>query len=160
MCVKLVENSAQERNAVATYSVHFNCCSVTWCMLFAKRKKKMFYLTMHSTHFIYGYMTSDMWQSSTQIAREDNRYKGYFTDWTPHIKAFVIPDQSLERDIAQWVHHNWSIRRPIGSTIRDRPDDPSHHRATSRSYLLTTETKPGTVMLFPIFKSDLNMLLH
>ena len=23
--------------------------------------KEMFYLTMHSTHFIYGYMTSDIW---------------------------------------------------------------------------------------------------
>ena len=25
------------------------------------RKKEMFYLTTHSTHFIYGYMTSDIW---------------------------------------------------------------------------------------------------
>ena len=23
--------------------------------------KEMFYLTMHSTHFIYGYMVSDIW---------------------------------------------------------------------------------------------------
>ena len=29
-------------------------------------KKEMFYLTTHSTHFIYGYMASD-----TQIAREE-----------------------------------------------------------------------------------------
>ena len=26
-----------------------------------KGRKKMFYLTMHSTHFIYGYMASDIW---------------------------------------------------------------------------------------------------
>ena len=26
-----------------------------------ERKKEMFYLTTHSTHFIYGYMASDMW---------------------------------------------------------------------------------------------------
>ena len=25
------------------------------------RRKEMFYLTMHSTHFIYGYMASDIW---------------------------------------------------------------------------------------------------
>ena len=25
------------------------------------RRKEMFYLTTHSTHFIYGYMTSDIW---------------------------------------------------------------------------------------------------
>ena len=24
-------------------------------------RKEMFYLTTHSTHFIYGYMASDMW---------------------------------------------------------------------------------------------------
>ena len=24
-------------------------------------RKEMFYLTMHSTHFIYGYMASDIW---------------------------------------------------------------------------------------------------
>ena len=26
-----------------------------------KERKKCFYLTMHSTHFIYGYMASDIW---------------------------------------------------------------------------------------------------
>ena len=26
-----------------------------------KGRKEMFYLTMHSTHFIYGYMVSDIW---------------------------------------------------------------------------------------------------
>ena len=29
--------------------------------LFNERKKEMFYLTTHSTHFIYGYMASDIW---------------------------------------------------------------------------------------------------
>ena len=32
----------------------------------------MFYLTTHSTHFIYGYMASDIWLRTTQIARERN----------------------------------------------------------------------------------------
>ena len=32
-------------------------------MIFAQRegRKEMFYLTTHSTHFIYGYMASDIW---------------------------------------------------------------------------------------------------
>ena len=25
------------------------------------KKEEMFYLTMHSTHYIYGYMASDIW---------------------------------------------------------------------------------------------------
>ena len=27
----------------------------------SEKKKEMFYLTTHSTHFIYGYMASDIW---------------------------------------------------------------------------------------------------
>ena len=34
-------------------------------------RKEMFYLTTHSTHFIYGYMASDIWYTTTQIAREE-----------------------------------------------------------------------------------------
>ena len=34
-------------------------------------RKEMFYLTTHSTHFIYGYMASYIWRRATQIAREE-----------------------------------------------------------------------------------------
>ena len=27
-----------------------------------EREREMFYLTTHSTHFIYGYMASDIWK--------------------------------------------------------------------------------------------------
>ena len=37
------------------------------------RRKEMFYSTAHSTHFIYGYMASDIWLKTTQIAREETR---------------------------------------------------------------------------------------
>ena len=30
----------------------------------------MFYLMMHSTHFIYGYMVIDIWQRTTEIERK------------------------------------------------------------------------------------------
>ena len=35
-------------------------CDEMWQKLNSVRKE-MFYLTMHSTHFIYGYMASDIW---------------------------------------------------------------------------------------------------
>ena len=40
----------------------------------------MFYLTTHSTHFIYGYMASGIYQRSIQIGREETRcrHMGYF----------------------------------------------------------------------------------
>ena len=39
----------------------------------------MFYLTTHSTH-VYGYMASDIWYMTIQIARVDTRrrHMGYF----------------------------------------------------------------------------------
>ena len=39
----------------------------------------MFYLMTHSTHFIHGYMASDIWLRTTQIVREETccRHIGY-----------------------------------------------------------------------------------
>ena len=34
-------------------------------------KKEMFYLMTHSTHFIYGYMASDIWLRTILIVRKE-----------------------------------------------------------------------------------------
>ena len=36
-------------------------------------RKEMFYLTTHSTHFIYGYMASDIWLSTILIVKKEIR---------------------------------------------------------------------------------------
>ena len=36
-----------------------------------EREREMFYLTMHSTHFIYGYMASDIWLRTILIVRKE-----------------------------------------------------------------------------------------
>ena len=38
-----------------------------------KGRKEMFYLTTHSTHFIYGYMASDIWLRTILIVRKKTR---------------------------------------------------------------------------------------
>ena len=38
-----------------------------------KREREMFYLTTHSTHFIYGYMASDIWLKTILIVRKETR---------------------------------------------------------------------------------------
>ena len=72
----------------------------------------MFYLMMHSTHFIYSYMASDIWQRTT---------------------TFVTPvvEHWLEREVAQWVH-----------PMKDRSKDPLHHERTllPQSYRITHTT--------------------
>ena len=95
----------------------------------------MFYLTTHSTHFIYGYMASDIWLRTILIVRKETRCRhiGYSFRLTArvllyapshriaHTTDFVTPE------IAQWVH-----------PMKDRSDDPSHHERTllPRSYIL------------------------
>ena len=36
----------------------------------SEREREMLYLTTHSTHFIYGYMASDIWLRTILIVRE------------------------------------------------------------------------------------------
>ena len=37
------------------------------------REREKFYLTTHSTHFIYGYMASDIWLRTILIVRKETR---------------------------------------------------------------------------------------
>ena len=77
----------------------------------------MFYLTTYSTHFIYGYMASDIWLRTILIVKKETHCRhigysyrqGFFymhhpTDRITHTTAFVTPvvEHWLEREIAQW----------------------------------------------------------
>ena len=94
----------------------------------------MFYLTTHSTHFIlrlYGvrHMVKDLSDSErgNQLPLHGLLFpissKFFFfymhhpIDRITHITAFVTPfmEHRLEREIAQWVHHEGSTRRPIAT---------------------------------------------
>ena len=46
-----------------------NCSSLTDDITCNEREREMFYLTTHSTHFIYGYMASDIWLRTILIVR-------------------------------------------------------------------------------------------
>ena len=46
-------------------------------------KKEMFYLTTHSTHFIYGYMTSDIWLRTILIVRKETRCRHMCYSYAP-----------------------------------------------------------------------------
>ena len=53
----------------------FRSPAVIGCFLTCQkeRKKEMFYLTMHSTHFIYSYLASDIWLRTILIVRKETR---------------------------------------------------------------------------------------
>ena len=54
-------------------------------------RKEMFYLTTLSTHFIYGYMASNIWQRTTQIVREETRccHMGYVFRLTARVLLYA-----------------------------------------------------------------------
>ena len=90
----------------------------------------MFYLTTHSTHFIYGYMSSDIWLRTILIVRKETRCRhiGYSYRLTARVLLYTPSHRQdntyhglcyTSREIAQWVH-----------PMKDRSDDPSHHERT------------------------------
>ena len=77
--VKDHSNSEREREMfyLTMHSTHF----IYGYMVkdHSNSEREMFYLTMHSTHFIYGYMASDMWLRTIPIVRKETRchHRGY-----------------------------------------------------------------------------------
>ena len=118
-------------------------------------RKEMFYLTMHSTHFSYGYMASDIWLRTILIAREETRcrHMGY-SFWLTARVLLYAPSHRKDntyhglcctsrgalagtRNSSMGPLHEGSIRRPIA---------PWTNALTTESYIsLPTCTMTGRV---------------
>ena len=95
------------------------------------RRKEMFYLTMHSTHFIYGYMASYIWLRTILIVRKKTRccHIGYSFRLTARVLLYAPchrQDSTYHslcytsrgalagtRNSSMGSPHEGSIRRPI-----------------------------------------------
>ena len=62
-----------------------------------EREREMFYLTTHSTHFIYGYMALDIWLRTILIVRKETRCRhiGYSYRLTARV---ILYAPSLSKD--------------------------------------------------------------
>ena len=56
-----------------------------------EREREMFYLTTHSTHFIYDYMASDIWLRTILIVNKETRCRhiGYFYRLTARVILYA-----------------------------------------------------------------------
>ena len=56
-----------------------------------EREREMFYLTTHSTHFIYGYMASGIWLRTILIVRKESRCRhiGYSYRLTARVLLYA-----------------------------------------------------------------------
>ena len=95
------------------------------------REREMFYLTTHSTHFIYGYMASVIWLRTIMIVRKETccRHIGYSSRFTARVLIYAPShrqDKTYQglcytsrgalagtRNSSMGPPHEGSIRRPI-----------------------------------------------
>ena len=56
-----------------------------------EREREMFYITTHSTHFIYGFMASDIWLRTILIVRKETRCRhiGYSYRLTARVLLYA-----------------------------------------------------------------------
>ena len=66
---------------------------ISLCLGLMKKegRKEMFSLTTHSTHFIYGYMASDIWLRTILIVRKETRCRhiGYSFRLTARVRLYA-----------------------------------------------------------------------
>ena len=99
------------------------------------REREMFYLMTHSTHFIYGYMASNIWLRIILIVRKETRCRhiGYSYRLTARVLLYAPyhrQDNTYHglcytsrgalagtRNSSMGPPHEGSIRRPIAPTL-------------------------------------------
>ena len=108
-----------------------NKFSLCVCVCVREREREMFYLTTHSTHFIYGYMASDIWLRTILIVRKETRCRhiGYSYRLTARVLLYAPSHRQDStchclcytsrgalagtRNSSMGPPHEGSIRRPI-----------------------------------------------
>ena len=105
------------------------CGFLTICLA-VMREREMFYLTTLSTHFIYGYMASDIWLRTILIVRKETRCRhiGYSYRLTARVLLYASSHRQDNtyhglcytsrgalagtRNSSMGSSHEGSIRRP------------------------------------------------
>ena len=99
------------------------------CAMYSHREREVFYLTMHSTHFIYGYMASDMVKDHSDRKETRCRHIGYSYRLTARVLLYAPSHRQDNtyhslcytshgalagtRNNSMGPPHEGSIRRPI-----------------------------------------------
>ena len=133
------------------------------------RRKEMFYLTTHSTHFIYGYMASDIWLRTILIVRKETRCRhiGYSFRLTARVLLYApshIQDNTYHglcytsrgtlagtRNSSMGPPHEGSIQRSIASWANALTTELLYNIEDA-----SIETVPGILNSIPTdnFKTD------
>ena len=123
--------SAGVSNSSFSYFICEKKIHIQDVMSLREREREMFYLTTHSTHFIYGYMASDIWLRTILIVRKETRCRhiGYSYRLTARVLLYAPSHRQDNtyhslcytsrgalagtRNSSMDPPHEGSIRRPI-----------------------------------------------
>ena len=102
-------------------------------LVLERKGKKMLYLMTHSTHFIYGYMVSDIWLRTILIVREETCccHIGYSLRLTARVLLYA---PSHKQDSTYLCYTSRGALSGTRNSSMDRPmSERSYHGATSCS---------------------------
>ena len=106
----------------------------------------MFYLTTHSTHFIYGYMASDIWLRTILIVRKETRCRhiGYSYRLTARVLLYA-PSHRQDN-----THHGlcYTNRGALAGT-RNNSMGPPHEGSTRRPIAPSVNALPLSYVPLP-----------
>ena len=113
------------RGALAGTRIHDNECigndikTLTLSERDVEGRKEMFYLTTHSTHFIYGYMASDIWLRAILIERKETRCRHIGYSFRLTARVLLYAPSHIPRPL---LHQSWSIYQGLCYTSRGALD--------------------------------------
>ena len=119
----------------------------------------MFYLTTHSTHFIYGYMASDIWLSTIMIVRKETRCRhiGYSFRLTARVLLYA-PSYRQDSTYHGFCYTRRGALAGTRNSSMGSPQRRYHYEFISRYIIINYNTiTTGTCLEF--LKSELVHLL-
>ena len=111
-----------------------------------EREREMFYLMTHSTHFIYGYMVSDIWLRTILMVRKETRchHIGYSFRLTARVLLYAPSHRqdNIPQPLLQSWSTGWKEKYLNGSTPW-RIDPTTHRTMSERS---TSDLRPAPIV--------------
>ena len=101
-------------------------------------RKGMFYLTTHSTHFIYGYMASDIWLRTILIARKETRCRriGYSFRLTARVLLYAPSHRQVSTHHSLCYTNRGALAGTRNSSMGSHHEGSTHRTMRERSYHL------------------------
>ena len=111
-----------------------------------EREREMFYLTTHSTHFIYGYMSSDIWLRTIRIVRKETRCR--HIGYSYRLTARVLLYAPSHRQDNTYHGFCYTSRGTLAGT-RNSSMGPSHEGSIRRPTAPWANTLPLSYVSLP-----------